>query len=46
MTDSMVHTHSCEANGFSANEEISRNVWNLKVHYGILKSQPPVLSLS
>jgi len=42
----MEQSPSWQANQFSAREEIPRTLWNLKVHYRIHNSPPPVLSLS
>ena len=42
LTYSMKQSPSWEANRFSANQEIPRNLWKLKVHYRIHKSPPPV----
>jgi hypothetical protein len=46
LTYSMERSPSWEANWFSANQEIPRIVWNLKVHYHIHKCSPsgPILS--
>ena len=38
----MEYSPSLEANRFSANQEIPRILWNLKVHYHIRKNPPPV----
>jgi hypothetical protein len=39
---SMEQSHSCEANRFTASQEITRILWNLKFHYHIHKFPPPV----
>ena len=42
LTYSMVHCPSWEANWFAASQEISRILWNPKVHYCTHKRPPPV----
>jgi len=51
LEDLSFHTYCMEqspswANGFSANQEIPRTLWNTKVHYHIRKRLPPVPILS
>ena len=43
---SMEHSPSWEANRFSASQEISRILWNMKVYYRLHTCQSPVLILS
>ena len=42
----MGQSPSCEANQFSASQEIPRILWNQKVQYHLYKSSPPVPILS
>ena len=42
----MEQTPSCEANRFSASQEIPRILWNPKVHNCMQKRSPPVPILS
>jgi len=46
LTYSMQQSPSLIANRFSASQEITRFLWNLKIHYRIHKRQPPVPILS
>jgi len=46
LTYSMEQSPSCEANWFSASQEILRILWNPKVQYHIYKCLPPVPILS
>jgi hypothetical protein len=45
-TNYMEQSTFWEANRFSANQEIPRILWNLKVHYRIRNSPPPVPIMS
>ena len=42
----MQHSPYWEANWYSGSQEIPRNLWNQKVHYGVHISLPPVTVLS
>jgi hypothetical protein len=42
----MVQSTSWEPSPFAASQEISRVLWNMKVHYRIHKSPPPLSILS
>ena len=46
LTYSMEKSHACEANWFSAGQEIPRILWKPMVHYLIYKRPPPVRILS
>ena len=46
LTHSMEWSPSLEPNRFSAGQEIPHILWNLKIHYRIYKSLPPVPILS
>jgi len=43
---SMDQSPSCEANRFSASQEIPQILWNLKIHYRMYKCPSPVPVLS
>ena len=40
LTVSMEQSPALKANSSSASQEISRNLWNLKIHHRVHKSQP------
>jgi len=44
LTNYIEQCHSWEVNRPSASQEILHIVWNLKVHYHVLKQSPPALS--